>query len=364
MCDPSRGSAIAPVRTCPTSLSEVCWCRSLRRRSALTRAAEAPARTVRSLLRQAEDALAAGVGYVSTPMPIGFRALDQHLGGGLRAGELTLLAGVPGLGKTVFALQAARNVAVAGGHAVYVCYEHGEQQLLERLIAMEAGLLADYDGVSLNEVRAALQAGAGATDLMERHPSEIWRAAIDAVASYGDRLQLVCGSARHNGLPRLQQLAEHRSSGQRLLVVDYLQKVPSPVPVTTEDDRATVVVEALKDMALEQGVAVLAIVAADKKGFEGRTTVNHLRGSTALAYEADVVLVLNDKYSIVARHHLMYGSVGTERFHDYVVCTIEKNRAGVDGVDLEFRKHFDQARFDPTGGLVAETLVDDRIHVE
>ena len=31
-----------------------------------------------------------------------------------------------------------------------------------------------------------------------------------------------------------------------------------------------------------------------------------MRGSSALAYEADVVLVLNNKFDIVARHHLTY----------------------------------------------------------
>jgi len=44
--------------------------------------------------------------------------------------------------------------------------------------------------------------------------------------------------------------------------------------------------------------------------------------------------------------------------------TIEKNRNGVDKVDLEFRKRFDQGRFDTGGGYVAEQLNDERIFVE
>ena len=45
------------------------------------------------------------------------------------------------------------------------------------------------------------------------------------------------------------------------------------------------------------------------------------------------------------------------------ILTIEKNRNGVDKVDLEFQKVFAQGRFDPDGGRVEEELIDDRIFV-
>jgi len=47
-----------------------------------------------------------------------------------------------------------------------------------------------------------------------------------------------------------------------------------------------------------------------------------------------------------------------------VILTIEKNRNGVDKVDLEFQKVFSQGRFDPDVGRVQEALIDDRIFVE
>ena len=331
----------------------------------------AAARTVRTaadLLREADAVLFAGTGFAATPIPTGFSPLDEHLGGGLRAGELTLLCGVPGLGKTLLALQVARNVAAAGGRSVVVSYEHGEGQVLERLIALEAGLLAGLDpvdvedAVPLSDVRHSLQADGRPTGLTQRHGSRLWAAALDRIGSYGERLEVVCGSGRVHGLARLRELAE--TATDRVMVVDYLQKVAAPEGARTEDERTAAVAEGLKDLALETGTAALAVVAADKHGFEGRTRLKHLRGSTALAYEADVVLLLNDKYDILARHHLMYGAVGTERFRDYVVCSIEKNRGGLDGIDLEFRKHFDQARFDPAGSVVAESLIDDRIHLD
>ena len=115
-----------------------------------------------------------------------------------------------------------------------------------------------------------------------------------------------------------------------------------------EDERITAVVEGLKDLALDHDVPVLAVVAADKEGIASgkRMRVSDLRGSSALAYEADTVLMLNNKYDVVARHHLVYDLGNVERFQTGRCSRIEKNRSGADRVDLEFRKRFDQCRFE------------------
>ena len=111
---------------------------------------------------------------------------------------------------------------------------------------------------------------------------------------------------------------------------------------------------------------ILAVVAADKEGLTAgkRMRVNNMRGSSALAYEADTVLILNDKYDVVARHHLVYNVGNVERFRHWAVLTIEKNRNGQAGADLEFFKRFEQGRFDPEGRIVAEQLTDERVFVE
>jgi replicative DNA helicase len=83
-----------------------------------------------------------------------------------------------------------------------------------------------------------------------------------------------------------------------------------------------------------------------------------------VAVPADVVLILNEKFDVVARHHLVYDLSSAERFRSWVVMTIEKNRNGVDRVNLEFEKVFKQGRFDPDGGRVQEELIDERIFVD
>jgi replicative DNA helicase len=150
-------------------------------------------------------------------------------------------------------------------------------------------------------------------------------------------------------------------------VVDYLQKVA--VKGGRPDDEmalVTTIAEGLKDLALDQDVPVLAVVAADKEGLAAgkRLRINNLRGSSALAYEPDVVLIMNEKYDVVARHHLVYDIGNAERFHNWAVISIEKNRSGPDRVDIEFMKRFDQGRFDEAGRRVSEQLVDERVFMD
>ena len=46
------------------------------------------------------------------------------------------------------------------------------------------------------------------------------------------------------------------------------------------------------------------------------------------------------------------------------MLTVEKNRSGSGGAEIEFKKRFDQGRFDTDGKVVTEKLVDERVYVE
>jgi replicative DNA helicase len=251
---------------------------------------------------------------------------------------------------------------------LYLCYEHDERSLLLRLIALEAGLLAgDDEPPSQREIADALRADTQSSDGMlgRLDTVPLAAAAFHRLTQYGDRLRLVTASGRSTGIDQIRDLVRS-IAGDGVVFVDYLQKVAvRGIDNLGEDERVTVVVEGLKDAALDFAVPIVAIAAADKPGIaDGRTRLHQLRGSTALAYECDIALMLNDKWHIVARHHLMFGTTNADRFHDWVVCTVEKNRAGRADVDLEFMKRFREARFDADGGYVVEELVDDRVFRE
>lgn len=315
--------------------------------------------------------LRAGLTAAARVTPTGFHPLDTYLGGGLRAGELTLLGGPQGLGKTTMALQVLRNVVVSGGTGLYFSFEHDPATVLERFVAIEAAARHGVDAVQLRRVREAMESMDGHSGgLAERLSSTPGGAeAVDAVRKYAPRLHLHRASGGSTDLASIRSVVEAvvaESGAPPVVVVDYLQKVPVLDRPMSEEDRITTVAQGLKDLALERDVPVLAVVASDREGITSgrRMRVHHLRGAAVLAYEADVVLVINDKYDVVARHHLVFDVGNAERFRDSVVVTIEKNRTGIDRVDLEFRKRFEQGRFETEGCPVAEQLVDERVFVE
>lgn len=324
-----------------------------------------PAQTVSDVLARTDAAARSGRSYVPPAVTTGFWPLDDYLGGGLRGGELTLLGGAQGLGKTVLALQIARNVVAAGGQATFVSYEHDVDQLLERLLCLEGSLANPAEAPTLVEVRTEIGRRSPGRSLADRLGS-CGASAVAAVASYGERFRLVQASGARTGIPELQSLVPIASDGSpALLVVDYLQKVCASHVAGGEDERVTYVVEALKDLALDSRSPVLAVVAADKQGLGmARTRLHHLRGSSALAYEADVALLLNDKFDVLARHHLMYGTTDSAEYRQWVVCSIEKNRGGVSDIHLELRKHFAHSHFDQEGRLLREVLADERLGYE
>ncbi|TAK31588.1 MAG: hypothetical protein EPO21_17330 [Chloroflexota bacterium] len=77
--------------------------------------------------------------------------LDVTMGGGLHPGDLVLVGGRQGIGKTIFALQMARNIALAcQTRSCYVCFEHDEEYPFNRLVCFESVESLPTDEVGLD----------------------------------------------------------------------------------------------------------------------------------------------------------------------------------------------------------------------
>ncbi len=321
-------------------------------------------------LEQADYRVRSGSHNSERVWPTGFDVLDANLSGGFRSGDLVLIGGPQGMGKTTWVLQVARNVARQGRPVLYFCYEHDQTTMLVRLVALEAGLIGGVDAPGINRVRSTFESADGLGRSLSQRLADTsgGSEALEVVKEYSDRLTIHRSSGTQTTLEeiKLTIAAVTAKHGRAPFVcIDYLQKVPMP-GAAGEEERITAVVEQIKDMTLDYDVPVLCVVASDKDGISSgkRMRVNHMRGSSALAYEADTVLMLNNKYDVVARHHLVYDTGNVERFRHWAVLSIEKNRSGLTGVDMEFPKRFEQSRFETCGQLVREKLVDERVFTQ
>lgn len=307
------------------------------------------------------------------PLATGFTPLDDILNGGLRTGELLVIGGPFGVGKTIWGLQVARNAVCADPSvtAMYVCYEHDRPHLMLRLLCLETaerGLKEEALTLrKLADLSLAPPASMGLVTRLRRMPR--YAAILDAIQAYAERLILVKASGDLTSLEQVREWTEKAvegGAGRLLLVVDYLQKIPvRRATLEPETEVTTFLTQGLKEMALALGIQVIAIAASDRPGLKAkRMRLADLRGSSALQYEADVGLILNNKYAILSREHMIYNPAAAEAMRNWVVMSVEKNRAGRNTVDMEYQLDAAHFRIVPTGDFVRERLVDEKVILE
>jgi replicative DNA helicase len=294
----------------------------------------------------------------------GYDVLDMVLDGGLAPTELMLLAGKPGIGKTISALQWARSIAGNGTKVAYVCFEHGPESLFGRLLLSEIRELESSTGMALDRADLNDLVGADGVDAsasIARDP--LVRAAAARLEELGDNLLLVDADVRTTP-SAIEQIAQDSCGDGGVVFVDYLQRVPLDAGATPDRSwHAGVAAERLKEIAKENGVSVVAISSLDYRGLNAkRVRPRHLAGPALISYEADAIVVLNAKSDIVSEGHVADDSRQLDEFGQKVIFSIEKNRSGESDVDIEFERDFAWYRFNPQGVFTSEHLVDEIHH--
>lgn len=218
--------------------------------------------------------------------PTGLRSLDNHLGG-LGSGDMLVLAGRPSMGKTAIALALAWLVAKSGRGVFFASLEMPKEQLWTRFLAAEASRTL-------------------------RQPVPYFQVRTGRLTD--EQMVAVAEAARNNasipmmtGEKECRQLARLRSAARRskqvfadagielgLVVVDYLQLIEGE-PRMTEYQRVGAASGALKAMALDLGVPVLALSQLNR-GVEARDPpvprMSDLRESGKVEEDADVVMLV------------------------------------------------------------------------
>ncbi len=243
----------------------------------------------------------------------GFGSLDRLLGGGIRRQDLVVLAGDVGAGKSSFALAIALRSAAAGTPVMYLSGEMSEERLMERALALEGRVPVDaLRGGELDDVS---RSAVGAAALRLRDLPLIIRPLT------GERFEEV--GAALDTVPR-----------RGLLVLDDLQMTASPLPQADGDERAAATIRALKSLALERDVAILALAQLPKHRAarrDPRPTLDDLGGQGVVKQVADVVLA-------IYREEMYRPAHGVE---GAVELIIGKNRNGPTGyLDLYFYRNW------------------------
>lgn len=203
----------------------------------------------------------------------GFPSLDKMLGGGFRRGDLVVLGGDVGSGKSALALAFAIRSSLRDARTAFVSSEMTIERILERIIAIEARTrIDDLRQGSLDDVARA-NAGAVALSLREHLPM------LERVP------------AGEGGLAKLTTVLETLPRLD-LLVVDSVMALVDGTRST--DEELATAIRGLKTLALERDTTVLATapMATLAPRADRRPTLDDFGALGAVKHHADVVLGL------------------------------------------------------------------------
>lgn len=215
------------------------------------------------------DAVTEGADNGDT-LPTGFPSVDRALGGGLRRGDLAVLGGDVGSGKSALAL----GIALRGAASRAVTFLSGEMQsdrLRERMLAIEGrARIDDLRRGTLDEsVRASV--GAAAVRLGTRVPE---------FGRLPNQVQSIKSGMAEDG------------STPDLLVIDSIQGLGGDARDQAEEQAAAV--RELKALALDTGIAILATCQLPllSARADRRPQLDDFGALGAVKHHADIVLAL------------------------------------------------------------------------
>jgi len=239
----------------------------------------------------------------------GFPSLDRVLGGGFRRQDLIVLGGDVGSGKSALGLAIAMRAALAGTPTLHLSGEMSAERVLERALAIEGRV--PIDDLRQGRLSAELRAAVGAAAVRLRDAPLLLRPLV------GERFEEISDS--------LDQVP-----GRRLVVVDALHLAAAPKPSSRLDERLALTVRALKALAVQRHLALLALAQlpahrADRA--DPRPVLDDLGALGVIKQTADLVLA-------IYREEMYRPAQGVEGATELIVA---KNRNGPVGfVDLFF----------------------------
>lgn len=211
--------------------------------------------------------------YVGIPCGIG--ELDRMITG-LNKSDLIILGARPGMGKTSFALNIVRNVAVNTGKTVcFFSLEMTRDQLAQRMLSSEAGIKSEK-----------LRTG-------ELDDDE-WTRLAQAGESLS-KANIYFDESSNITVPEMKAKLR-RMNKVDLVVIDYLGLMHSPRNIDNRVQEISEITRNLKIMAKDLKVPIIACAQLSRgtegKGKSHRPALSDLRDSGSIEQDADIVLFL------------------------------------------------------------------------
>lgn len=193
---------------------------------------------------------------------------------GLHEQELTVIAARPGVGKTSFALNIAKNIAKKGIYTYFVSLEMSEVQLGTRMIASETRI----DGHRLRK------------GWLEEAD---WGKVANASAELAELKMIIDTQSTtvQDIETKAYELRENKNMG--LIIIDYLQLLKSKEKFNIREQEVADISRRLKLLSRDLNIPIVALCQLNRETEKrGRPILADLRESGAIEQDADNVIFL------------------------------------------------------------------------
>jgi replicative DNA helicase len=210
-------------------------------------------------------------------LPTGFRDVDALLSG-LQPGNLLVIAARPGVGKSSFVTNLARNVAVASRQPVAMfSLEMSRWEIGMRLLCAEAR-------VSWDDIRN------------KRAGAEHWARITQAAGDLHDAPLTIVDSGNVTLVDIRAKARRLKTRGLELIIIDYLQLMSHHRRVDNRQQEIAEISRGLKLLAKELHIPVIAVSQLNRdpeRRQDKRPQLSDLRESGAIEQDADVVMFIH-----------------------------------------------------------------------
>ncbi len=256
-------------------------------------------------------------------VPTGLADLDKALDGGMRVGEVIVIAARPGHGKTALAITIGDHVALNEGLPVaLMSMEMGKEQITRRRMAGVAR-------IPLHKLRNPERMGEGDWPALTEAVEKMAQVQFEVSDKSGLSLNQI--RARARGLKR--------KKGLRVLIIDYIGLMETD----SKENRASAIgriSRGLKALARELGITIL-LLSQLNRGIENRPNkrpiMSDLRESGDIEQDADAIL-------FVYREIIANPAAG-DNYKDYGEIIVGKQRDAESGQAIPIGYHGAQLRF-------------------
>jgi replicative DNA helicase len=212
---------------------------------------------------------------VPASIPTGYKKLDGKIGG-LRNGNLVVIGGRTGHGKTAMALNIAYNLALDNVKVGMLSLEMTDGEIYSRIISMETGI----DLLDLNEKRLA---------------EEDYKLISDKAAKLKtifDNFQIFDGDVELNDSVFIIR-SMVREKGCKVIIVDYLGLITNPEIKNNLYYEIKSITRRMKLLAKELNVPLILLSQLNRQSaVRNKPVLSDLRDSGSIEQDSDIVMFI------------------------------------------------------------------------